>query len=529
MIEIANDWVEKYKPKKISDIIGNSKEITELIGWLENYEKEKENFLNDRNKKKEKKGKKKKEIENDIEISEMSEKGEKNDECIGFDDIDDIEGINEIVDFEDLVPSKQKNSNKKYSSAMIIGNHGIGKTCIVNAILNEKKYNVEFVNMCNLASNKNISEKVNKLIKGVNIFDSFDIKNMNKKKIIIIDEIETISTQIEKKFIEYLLKINEENWYLPIIFISSLKHSKLITILKKNTFTIWLKSPTINELGILLRQILKSEKLKINKINHENTIMSILNYSQNDYRRLIFILYDLYKTFNNKPLTVSDVEEYCEYSKKKDTDIEIYKCTNELMLNYQTMQECYRLYSGEKVIIPLMIHQNYPKILLKSKKSIGQTIKLAYDIAESISMGDMIENYIYSEQNWDMQDVHCYYTCINPSYKLTSLKIQTPLEYMKYELEFPKDLNRTSIKNINRRNVMKANIYLSNMDINDFMNANALSKMLIEDKKIEECVNLYKSYGAKSDTIISVLKIDKINIDKSQGQQNTKKIFNKFL
>ena len=41
MIEIANDWIEKYKPKKISDIIGNSKEITELIGWLENYENEK--------------------------------------------------------------------------------------------------------------------------------------------------------------------------------------------------------------------------------------------------------------------------------------------------------------------------------------------------------------------------------------------------------------------------------------------------------------------------------------------------------
>ena len=76
---------------------------------------------------------------------------------------------------------------------------------------------------------------------------------------------------------------------------------------------------------------------------------------------------------------------------------------------------------------------------------------------------------------------------------------------------------------------INSNVYLSNMDINDFMNANALSKMLIDDKKIEDCVNLYKSYGAKPDTIISVLKIDKINIDKSQAQQNTKKLFNKFF
>lgn len=527
-MEIANDWIDKYKPQKISEIIGNSKEISELIGWLDNFENDRNIFLSDKNKKKEKKGKKKK--GGDIELSEFSEKNDKQDDDLGdVGDIDDIDGIDEIIDLEDLIPSKQKNSNKKYSCSMIIGNHGVGKTCIVNAIVNEKKYNVEMVNMCNLASNKNICEKVNRLIKGANIFDSFDIKNMNKKKIIIIDEIETISTQIEKKFIEYLLKINEENWYVPIIFISSLKHSKLTTILKKNTFTIWLKPPTMEELGLLLHNILKGEKLKINKTNHKNTIATILNYSQNDYRRLIFLLYDLYKTFDNKQLSVNDIEEYCEYSKKKDTDIEIYKCTIDLMLSYQNMQECLRLYSGEKVIIPLMIHQNYPKIIEKSKKTESHTIKLASEIAESISMGDIIENYIYSEQNWDMQDVHCYYSCINPSYKLTSLKIQTPVEHMKYQLEFPKDLNRTSIKNINRRNVVKANIYLPNMDINDFMNANALSKLLIEDKKIEECVKLYKSYGAKSETIISVLKIDKINIDKNQAQQNTKKMFNKYL
>jgi hypothetical protein len=341
----------------------------------------------------------------------------------------------------------------------------------------------------------------------------------------VIDDIETISTKIEKKFIELLLKSNDENWYFPIIFVSSLKHSKMMTIIKKNTFVIQLKQPTISEMGVLMKKILKTENLKLAKTNFENTIKLILNYSQNDYRRLIYILYDLYRTFENKPLCESDIIEYCNYSNKKETDIEIYKYSSELMMNYQNMRECFRLYNGEKVIIPLMIHQNYPNIISLSKEDTKTNVNLLCDIAESISKGDIIENYIYSEQNWDMHSVHCHYSCVYPSYKLSNLKKNTN----SVNLVFPKDLNRTSIKKINKKNVVKANVFLSNMNINDFMYSNSLSKKLMDDKRNDECKNLYKSYGANLDTIISVLKINKINIDKNQQKQSIKKMFGKNI
>jgi hypothetical protein len=190
--------------------------------------------------------------------------------------------------------------------------------------------------------------------------------------------------------------------------------------------------------------------------------------------------------------------------------------------------------SGEKVILPLMMHQNYQKYLIGCKSNPKNKNKdilgLATDIAESISTGDIIENYIYSEQNWDMQDVHCFYTCINPSFKLSSINIDDNVARdLKYNLDFPNDLNRTSIKKINKRNIINSNVYLKNMDINDFMYANTLTKRLIEDKKIEDCAKMYKSYGAKAETITSVLKIDKIDVDKNQYPTNIKKLFNKFL
>ena len=240
------------------------------------------------------------------------------------------------------------------------------------------------------------------------------------------------------------------------------------------------------------------------------------------------------KSFPNERLTVEKVEKYCQTSKMKDTDIEINRNTADLILKYPGMDECLRLYSGEKVILPLMMHQNYQKYLtsckFNAKNKNKDILGLATEIAESISTGDIIENYIYSEQNWDMQDVHCYYTCINPSFKLSTVSVDhNAARDLKFNLDFPNDLNRTSIKKINKRNVINANVYLKNMDINDFMFANTLTKRLIEDKKIEECAKLYKSYDAKAETITSVLKIDKIDVDKNQYPTNIKKLFNKFL
>lgn len=512
-------WNEKYKPKNIKEIINNEDEIADIINWLKNFNKNKNEFLKEKEEKINKKTKKKNKIEENTSIDINSD----------LDDNFENDVNDENYDNYDLLyDDKNKEiKDKKYCNLLVIGNHGCGKTSIINAILDELKYNIEYINLREFddINKKNIEDKINKLTSGVNIFDSFDIKNINKKKVVIIDDIETISTKIEKKFIEILIKNNFLNWYFPIIFISSLKHSKMMTNMKKYSFLVCIKQPTNQDLGIFMKRILKTENLKLSKNNFENTIKLLLNYSQNDYRRLLNILYDLYKSFENKPLCENDVIEYFNYSKKKDTNIEIYKYGMELMTNYQNISECSRLYNGEKVIIPLMIHQNYLNIIKKSKENNIYNIDLICEISESFSFGDIVENYIYSEQNWDMQNVHCHYSCVNPSFKLSNLKKNT--DYMK--LDFPSDLNRTSIKKINKKNVMKGNIYLTNMNINDFMYSNYLSKKLIEDKEIEKCTNLYKSYGANSEIIISILKIDKINIDKNQQKQSIKKILNKFI
>jgi nucleoside-triphosphatase THEP1 len=521
------EWTEKYRPKKISELIGNDMEIDTIKNWLDNYNKNKKILLdkyeetknNDNNKQKKKK-KNKNDVEPELEQDQDSELDKDiNNENYDLNDVEYDE-----VSIDDYI-SKPQTKKKNESSILVLGNHGIGKTTFVATILRELGYDAKFISIYDLSSNKNTINEINKIMMGTNIFDSLNCIS-DKKKIVVIDEIEKITSQTEKKFIENFLKANDKFMYCPVVYISSSKHSRTITLIKNYSLTISMKPPTLDYMNALLKKILVGEKLKF---DNKTTIEKIRDHAQFDYNRLLHILYDVRKFSNTQILTSATLDDYFESSAKKNADIEIYKSSAELILKYKNMDECLRIYNGEKVIIPLMIQQNYPKCITELKNNNKDNLDLLSKLSNSISFGDIVENYIFSEQDWDIKNAHCFYTCVIPSFELSNIDMASNVDKMRYFLDFPNDLNKTSIKKINKRNVINANAFLKNMSIGDFMFANTLTKKLIDDKKIEECSNIYKSYGAKADTIISVLKIDKIDVEKNQCPTNIKKIFNKFL
>jgi hypothetical protein len=253
----------------------------------------------------------------------------------------------------------------------------------------------------------------------------------------------------------------------------------------------------------------------------------IIEHSQKDYRRLLFILQDL-KLNYKKDISQKIVDEYIVLSKKKDVDVDIYNATASLMMKYQSVDECARIYESEKVIMPLMMDQNYIKCLNTWGTS-GKHYELASDIALSIAQGDLIENYIYSDQNWDMQDVHGFFTCVNPSFMMSNAKLNTCEEEVRAQMDFPLDLNKTSIKKINNKNVTNSRGCLKNFEISDFIYANKLIKKLIDDERADECATILKGYGAKVENVESMLKIDKINETKTTLASSVKKKFTQIL
>lgn len=479
------DFVEKYKPQSISDIIGNHTQIAQIDYWLSNYFKNRKEYLGKPNKKKKK-------INIDIEGNET-------------------DSIKENFVNEKKTFSKKKGDDSQHSCLMVTGEHGVGKTCTVHAVLKNLGFMIQTIDLSKIESNKTVSDHIKKITMGSNIFNKMNDDN-NIKKAIVIDEIESANSPVEKAYVTSLLKTNEENWYYPIIFISNGKHSPLNSTLKMYSNNVSFSQPDRNELMILLSKLAKSENMKFENID---TGYLLTDHAQNDYRRLVSTLQDIKTKYPKKVITSEDITKYSTMAKTKDINVDIFRAVVQMMIKYKSIDQCLKMYEKEKVIIPLVMHQNYIKTIVENHPKGQQQFTLVNNISKSLAFGDLVENYIYSDQNWDMQEVYGFLACVEPAHKIHLEKLNVNMELLRNSFDFPYDLNRTSIKKINKKNIVNSNQCLKNLEIKDFIFANRLIRQLIEDNKINEIAELFKGYDAKVENIDSILKIDKITETKT--------------
>jgi DNA polymerase III delta prime subunit len=375
------------------------------------------------------------------------------------------------------------NSSPSY---IIIGSIGIGKTILSKILLKEAGYDYIY-----FASS---DEKKDDIYETV-------INNPKKKIGIIIDDTNRINLTNEKKNIINLFLLNEIQKKFPIILISNLTHSKFINklIQKKHCPEIKFELPGETSFKTIINKVCTAEKLKI----VPEVVSKIIEYSQKDIRKCILILQDLYLTFGNN---IDDVlfKQYRLYTQRKDIDCGLLISNKNLMDNYKSIQTSLKMYDKEKVLLPLMIFENYPLAVENKILSSSEKIKMLTNISNSLSNGDVIETNIYSDQNWYLQDTHGYFSCVKPSFDMIS-KSNNKF----YNLNFSYDLNSVSIKNINRKNFMNIRNHLINFNNNDILYLHKMYKYLIKTKKTDKLNKILVNYKINIKNISSINNIDK--------------------
>ena len=398
-------------------------------------------------------------------------------------------------------------NNDNYPGSIIItGNHGVGKNISINILLKTLGYNIKLLSSNNVKNKKTIKDIIDSCKSNKNVYNIL-INNNSNKYALIIDNTETISLSSEKDCLLELLKLNDKEKILPIIFISNNNHSKLISDIKKNSTEYLFNNPTYNELLIIFNKIVSNEKMNI---KDPKIINSIIRYSQNDIRRLIFILQDLYFTYEKNDITVERLQKYFNHSQKKDIEIGLYEATSEILNNYKSINKCMEFYETEKVLLPLMIYENYHKLIFNKKdNNILEQLKISNKVSDSISKGDVIETNIYTDQNWINQCIHGFYTICDTSYNINTLINKN----QSYSLDFSADLNKTSLKNINRKNIINLQSIFLNKSLDDMLYINKLIYALIKKKKFKEAYAICKDYPVDIKYLEIIIKIDK-TIDK---------------
>lgn len=430
-----NLWINKYKPKKISDLVGNSNEVHKIIYWLKKF-------------------------------------------------------------------YKNKDDN---NSLIISGDRGIGKTSSISLILKELKYNPLFLYSNNLKNKKVIEKIIKSHTNHKNVYNSMT-KNKARKFVLVIDDSETITLSSEKTSLIELFKRNKKEKLFPIIFLTSFHYSKLIVEIKKQ-FCYEIKYNKLTDLDLkkLINKICKKENITI---NDDNVIKKIIKFSQRDIRRLINTLQDINYSFPDKEITTTELKKYIYNSQKKDRDVSLFDATRKLLDSYNDVNTCIILYEMEKVLLPLMIHENfYKSIFQKHAGNSRKILNIMKYVTNAISEGDVVETNIYTDQNWYLQNIHGFYTCAETSHHINKYNKNKYTPY--YQLGFSSDLNKTSLKNINRKNITGLQNILPHKSIDDIIYVNKLSYNLISDNKLDVLFEKVNKYNFNIKNIEVCIKIDK--------------------
>ena len=452
---VGVNLINKYTPINIKDIVGSKQQINSIIYWLNDFNKKKR------------------------------------------------------------IKNKSKNKNQdNFSTLLISGDNGTGKTTIVNAILNDMQYTIKTINFRTLHINSPYI--IEHIISCGDIYNR--MQNINNKKIaIVVDEIEFLGSSVEKTIINNILKINAEKWTCPIIFIGNNTHKKIISLIKKESLHIELNKPSINNISQLLERICIGENIVFE--NDIRIVNKIIEQCRQDYRQLIVILNQLHRLYNNSVITYNRLIKYLTYLDNKDTDMSIYQNTLKLFTEFKSISSSLKIFENDKTNMPLMVHQNYITVVNNYNYNNNNNIDISNNISTSIAHGDIIDNYIYSEQNWNLQDIYGYYSCIYPSYTINNnLDTKTLLrdteypKYMpKYNSVYPKDYNKTSTKCINYKNIKYANKFFVNINIYDYIYICKYIKYMLSQNKLDLCKYILKKYNINVAGIMYILKIDKIN------------------
>ena len=412
---------------------------------------------------------------------------------------------------------KSFSSNDK-SSIILSGPHGIGKSIAIKLILNEFGYDMKYLSSPHIKQAKAIQDIIQQSNTSINqILETDDGKKIIPKKIaVVVDDSETVTLTSEKNTLIQLYKDNEINKYFPLIFLTNEQHNKLVSDIKKTCIEIKFNYPTIEELLKFTIKIVNEENILI---KNEKIYISIIKFSQYDIRRLLFILQDLKLTFNQKDIGLEEWKQYLLSSQKKDKDIGLFDATKKILDTYKNMDMCLQLYETEKVLLPLMIFENYPRSIL-TQKNYNDPIRLMSKITDSISLGDVIETNIYTDQNWYLQNLHGFYTCVETSFLLNKNQTKTNNNY---HIDFSSDLNKTSLKNINKKNILSVQAHIKDKNLNDLLYLNKLINRNIKENNLEYVKKISMEYNLPWKIMEIIMKIDK-TLEKINLTSKNKKV-----
>lgn len=403
---------------------------------------------------------------------------------------------------------------EKFKNLFLIGSTGSGKTCSIDLVL--KKLNMDVHGLTDFRMRLTKKGKVpvskelddcirgylSQLSSGMNILSFMNSKDA-VQNVIVVDEMDMEILFQDKVMLLKIIEINQKYQSCPIIFICDKKHKKrLNNELNKKAMILQINPPNDHDLTELMNKILQKEHIRCDDCEVSN---SIIDFAQNDYRRLCNVLFDLINDFCGcqQILTMDMFKEYSTIMLEKHMSFDIYKSSEKLLSNYSGIEDCLQLYEMDKVYVPQMVQRNYIYRIIRNQDAKKTSTILKY-ITNALSTGDIIENYVYGEQKWDLQCVHGFFACGATSYYANLCDLDGPSQQV-----YCNDMHITSAKRNNKKYMIKASKWFDSIDPLDYIYIYQILSHLVLKNKMSDLIEIMRTYKLNIWDIDEILKLTK--------------------
>jgi energy-coupling factor transporter ATP-binding protein EcfA2 len=374
-----------------------------------------------------------------------------------------------INDFKNYMTSEQQTDNK---IILCIGPSGIGKTTLLKIIFEELKFTykelIDFGDYVEFIDNYLNYKSINSYFTQIN-------------KLLFIDDLE-IYINNDRNLNNYLINLNNIN-KIPIICVVNKQYERKIADIKKKSKVFYLNKPSIMQTTQLIIDNFTQRDIEITKEKLDNIKKLIKIYKNN----VKLVLLNLDNIIMNK-----EINENC-YFDDKFNDSGLFDIVNDIFNKRYNIIELSNIIYGDSNLITMLLHENLiTEISSRRKINNDNIINIYDDILDDICFGDFIEQFVYSNNEWNL---------LNILYVLKNLKLNNKVndfEIKKNDIKnnFTQILTKYSIKcNFNK----KKNNMFESLNIDNRVFDNIIQNILyvldnidISNKKeIEKIIDQY--------------------------------------
>jgi replication factor C subunit 1 len=295
--------------------------------------------------------------------------------------------------------------NKKNRCALISGLNGIGKSLLVELILQKHDYNIINISIDDDRNKEHMNQIIKPLLKTPKTFDG-------QENCLVVSDIDSVC---DYGFIASLVECIKET-QIPIICICDDRYSQNIKPILTYCYDIKLAKPSYDEIYPLIYKVVTTEQIKISK----SGVDKLYEQSNGDIR---FIL-------NALQIGIKK----CETSKNIQS-CNIFEIAGKLLSQDNNLEDKNRYYWMAQDISTLMVQENYVGNTLTIRDDIKRLENIAYS-ADALSDVDLIDTVF----NFELEPYVASNT-IRATLKCTK----------KSQIRFPQFLGKTATTNKNKR------------------------------------------------------------------------------